>query len=147
MSVFEWNSSYSVGIRSIDLQHRKIIELIDELVESIRNSREDFVINEVLNDLTEYAHYHFSLEGKILKRYELVDEHDHEMEHRSFIERVKSLKVGEELHAGNIPRETLDYLENWFHGHELKSDKRYYEFLKANGLLDEIDALIQSGTL
>jgi len=147
MSVFAWDDDYSLGIQSIDLQHRKIIELIDELVEAIRDSREDCIINEVLEDLTRYADYHFTLEDRIMRAYGYPDLHDHETGHREFVERVRSLRVGENVRARDVPRETLDYLENWFRAHELKEDAAYARDLREKGLLDEIERRIERGEL
>ncbi len=147
MGIFEWCDDYSIGIMAIDIQHKKIIELVDELVQAIRDSREDCIIDEVLDDLVDYANYHFSLEERLLHRYGFADEHDHETQHREFIEMIRSLKVKENVRANNVPRETLDYLENWFCAHELKSDAKYGSYLRAKGLAGEVEERIRKGEL
>ena len=147
MSLLDWKYEYSVGVKSIDEQHKKILELINELIESIRDSREDYIINDVLNDLLEYANYHFSLEEKLLHKFSYSNEHDHETKHREFTDKIKSLKIEENVHVGNIPIETLDYLENWFCNHELRDDSMYYEYFKSKGLINEIEKIIEESKL
>ena len=61
MAFFDWKEEYSVGIAIIDKQHRKILELIDELFESIRDSREDLIIKEVLDERNARGDLGFSL--------------------------------------------------------------------------------------
>jgi hemerythrin-like metal-binding protein len=147
MSLFDWDEKYSVGIQLIDKQHMKIVELINELVENIRDSREDYIINEVLKDLTEYSSYHFTLEEKLLQKYSYEDKHDHEIKHREFTEKINSLRIEQNVRAKEVPWQTLDYLENWFHIHELKTDLEFYQYLKSINVLNDIEKLIKDGAI
>jgi hemerythrin len=147
MSLFDWDEKYSVGIQSIDKQHMKIVELIDELIENIRNSREDYIINEVLNDLSEYSNYHFTLEEKLLQKYSYKNEHNHAIKHKEFTKKINSLRIDQNNRVKEVPRQTLDYLENWFHIHELQTDLEFYEYLKNIGVLNDVDKLIIDGSI
>jgi hemerythrin-like metal-binding protein len=138
MAFFDWKDEYSIGIALIDKQHHKVIELINELFESIRDSRGDMIIREVLDDLLDYSRYHFSLEEELFEKYGYEKLETHVREHEHFTKKVDSLMVGAEMNKECVPYETLDYLRDWFANHILKEDAVYSRFFQQRNLIAEI---------
>ena len=66
-------------------------------MQAIRDSREDYTINDVLDDLVNNANYHFSLEGKIIHTFSFSEELDHGTSHRYLIKNINSLRMKEML--------------------------------------------------
>ncbi len=93
MAFFEWKDEYSIGIQQIDNQHKKILAFIEEIFESIRDSREDLIINEILDDLLEYSKYHFGLEMKLFEEYSYRKIDEHIKAHEHFINEITALKI------------------------------------------------------
>jgi hemerythrin len=142
MAFFEWKDAYSVGIAAIDVQHKKILELMNDLFESIRDTREDLIIKEVLDELVGYSNYHFGLETSFFKKYGYPKEKEHVVEHERFIERVSELMVGEKLNLNCVPAKTLEYLKEWFTNHMLRVDIEYSIFFRDMGVIQELEAVI-----
>jgi len=147
MSIYDWKDEYSIGIPFIDGQHKKIIDLIEELIESIRDSRDDYIIGDVLNDLTEYSKSHFGVEERLLKKYDYFEEPEHEARHREFAERVNELKSVHGAHYRDIPKETLNLLKSWFFEHELTMDASYIAFFRGKGLDNQIQRELAEGKI
>ena len=55
----EWNDSYLLGIPEIDNQHKKLLELANDLHEAAAGSEENYKLNmsKVLKKLTDYTVY------------------------------------------------------------------------------------------
>jgi hemerythrin-like metal-binding protein len=138
MAFFDWKDEYSVGIALIDKQHRKVIELIDELFESIRDSRGDLIIRAVLDDLLDYSHYHFGLEEELFEKYGYENLATHVREHEHFTAKVGGLMVGASMNKECVPFETMDYLRDWFANHIQREDIVYGRFFQQRNLIPEI---------
>jgi len=139
MAFFDWKEEYTVGIAAIDDQHKKILDLINELFESFRDSREDLIIDEVLDDLLEYANYHFGLEETLFTKYDYQKKAAHIAEHQHFIARISALKIKDTINPKDIPAETFDYLRDWFKNHMLTVDIVYSDFYRQKGVVREIE--------
>ncbi len=83
MSLIEWRDDFSVGVASVDLEHRELIDLINELHALIGKnaSAEDVVA--MLGEIFAQISAHFALEEKYMldSRYPRREEHkaDHEL--------------------------------------------------------------------
>ena len=73
MSFITWKDSFSVGVHSIDDQHKKLVEMINNLyVEFYKGITNEF-LNKLIAELEKYTVYHFSFEEKFMKIYDYDD--------------------------------------------------------------------------
>ena len=129
----KWNSDCSTGVDKFDDQHKKLLELLNQLLESIKEREETSGMGFVLKELFFFAVSHFNDEEEALKRFgyehleEQIKEHD----------KIK-LMVGR-LHqnylAGNKPEtiEILEVITRWFEDHLKNMDTKYGPFLIEKG--------------
>jgi hemerythrin len=67
MSYLHWSSDLDTGIESIDQQHRRIVDYLNEL--SNANSAGDMAVtNHVLNELVDYTVTHFAFEEELQEK-------------------------------------------------------------------------------
>jgi hemerythrin len=142
MAFFDWDDKYSVKIDAIDTQHKKIVELMNELFESIRDAREELIIKDVLNDLMAYTDYHFGLEAKLFEKFHYERSAEHLGEHRYFIEKIRNLMKDVEPSAQKAAMETMDFLRDWFRNHMLKVDIEYSRFFESKDVIKEIESTV-----
>ena len=64
MALIKWNDSFSVGVVEIDLQHQKLVALINDLNEAMLQARGKTVLTRILNELVSYTVVHFGTEEK-----------------------------------------------------------------------------------
>ena len=141
MGFFDWKEEYSVGINAINKQHKVIIELMNDLFESIRDAREDMVIEEVLQELIKYSKYHFGLEKTLFEKYTYPKVEGHLKEHQYFVEKIESFMKELTNNKQVVPIETLDYLKNWFQNHMMKTDVDYGQYFKEKDVIKEIEKM------
>ena len=126
MSLIEWRDEFSVGVTSVDLEHREMIDLINHLHEMIGDNASADDVMSMLGEIFAQISAHFALEEKYMResRYPLFTEHkaDHEVlldELRDMMDLVED--------DGNYDEEGLSRdLERWFTEHFRTHDARLH---------------------
>ncbi|HXD41508.1 MAG TPA: bacteriohemerythrin [Ramlibacter sp.] len=134
MSLFVWDSKYSVNIREIDAQHQRLFCLFNELYEAIQEGHGNEVVGKVLGGVLDYTAYHFAYEEKLYRQYGYTDEAAHRAEHAKLTEQANTLV--QKLHAGqsHVTLATLKFLCDWLNNHILGSDRKAAPFLIGKGV-------------
>ncbi len=132
--MFNWDEEYSVGIQSIDNQHKEIFKLLNKLLEAMKQGLASNVTMEIIVDLEKYAVIHFQKEEFFFHRFNFSGTEAHVAEHLAFIQKVAALKA--DLKSGKIIMtfELLNFLKEWINHHILKVDKEYSKCFIENGL-------------
>jgi hemerythrin-like metal-binding protein len=130
MAFFDWKDGYSVGIASIDTQHKKLISLINDIAESITGGQEGLITGNLLNELEQYSIYHFSQEEILFQEYGYGKAKEHEEGHEAYIRGIQSLRTSwsSSDNAATIP--TIAYLKKWLENHFQKDDMDYAGFIR-----------------
>lgn len=125
MPLMTWQDNFSVGVPSIDAQHKRLIELINELHQAMLDGAVPEKIKEILNGLIEYTQLHFSHEEKLFAEHEYPDAVAHKEIHDALVGKVMELKT--KVDAGEQIRgmEVMEFLKSWLTGHILGEDKKY----------------------
>jgi len=119
----EWSDNLNIGIDTIDLQHRKIVDYINELYRATQeNDRE--LVGKVLQGLIEYTSSHFGFEEEMLESNGYADLEEHKKLHQNFIERIKKHLDNHEKGA-NVARALTGELQIWLIAHISKEDQLY----------------------
>ncbi len=132
MQFFYWNKSFEVGIPEIDQQHRKLVDMINELAAAIVEGARLPDVQGLINRLTEYSEMHFNGEEKIIFASSLDEEEKlrHQNAHRSFVEKAHSLAFRTDLQQDDTSQQILEFLTTWLISHILGSDMKYVQALK-----------------
>jgi len=134
VSLIKWDDGLSVTLVEIDRQHQRLIEMINDLHDAMKQGKGKDVLKKIINGLIEYAGYHFRTEEKYFDKFGYPDANSHKEEHRDFTKKVAEFKDG--LTAGKIglSMELLDFLTQWFQTHVKIVDKKYVPFFNEKGL-------------
>lgn len=132
--MFQWDEKYSVGIQSIDTQHKEIFEILEKLVEAMKKGHGSDVTTQIILNLERYAVNHFQKEEFFFKRFNFYGSAEHISEHQDFKNKIISLKS--DLKSGKITLtfDLLNFLKEWIDHHILVVDKQYSECFRQNGL-------------
>ncbi len=144
MAFFEWDDAFSVNVAEIDRHHKHLFGLINKLHEAIERSNElatlEAVMREletvaaVLEELIDYASYHFSTEEHYMRRWAYAGESQHCDEHRQFIERARAFRQAFDKQKTRLSLDGADFVKSWWESHILVSDKKCGAFLNEQGL-------------
>lgn len=130
MPFIEWNNNFLTGIKECDVQHKKLVNMLNALHEAIRLNVEKKAIEEALYSLVKYFNEHFRLEEELMEKKGYQGIEEHREEHKNFKEKLN--KMLQSYHEkGNVSLiEILKFFKNWWINHILIMDKKYGIFLK-----------------
>lgn len=134
MDFIEWNDNFSVNVEELDKQHREMIGIINRLLNSIADEKNDEIVDDILNKLTDFIMTHFETEEHYFDKFNYSKSSDHKAEHRDFAEKVLEFKKKFEEGRESLHLEVTNFLMNWLLNHLLISDREYIECFNENGL-------------
>lgn len=127
-SYFQWNNDLTTGISSIDLQHRNLIDIINDVLQLCFNS--DLIdktkVLEIYKNLSLYVVEHFTSEQQIMKEFFVDARHfgEHVRVHIEFKKTVDKLFSDHEaLINPDTLGEVAEFLIRWLAYHILSMDK------------------------
>jgi hemerythrin-like metal-binding protein len=132
--LINWCNEYSVSVREIDLQHKKLIAIINELNKNMVSDADRDDLQHIFNELVNYAAYHFSFEEKLFAQYSYSEIQQHMQSHSIFIEQLKNLIKKFEGGDTTLNFELMDFLKRWLVDHIMGTDKKYSAFLNSKGI-------------
>lgn len=127
----KWRPDFNLGIEKIDEEHKKIVELINKLNTAFMNDTADKEIIGILDEMSDYANYHFKNEEAMFtaKNYPFSDEHI--ALHEKFIKKVADFRMKFESGQAIILK-VLGFLRQWLTDHILDADREYAVLVRSN---------------
>lgn len=135
MSLIKWNDSLSINIADIDQQHRKLVLMINELNDAMREGQGKSMLGRIVNGLISYTGVHFRTEEKYFDQFEYSDADSHKAEHAEFVNKVNVFKDDFENNRIGLSIDIMNFLSEWLTKHIKGSDKKYAPFLIDKGLM------------
>ena len=138
-NIFNWEDSFLLGISQVDNQHKRLVDLINDMGEIVLapEDMDQQKLRDAIDDMLEYANIHFNDEENLMISTGLYPPYiqEHQALHREFFEESRSLADTEgsisQQHAKNV----LNYLVDWLAYHILGVD---------HGMARQIEA-VQNG--
>ncbi|MBN1467891.1 MAG: bacteriohemerythrin [Fusobacteriaceae bacterium] len=127
-----WKSKYDLKINSIDSQHKKLVDLMNELNNAMLNGKSKDVISKILDGLVDYTVFHFDFEEKLLENNKYEDIVNHKKIHVNFVNTIKEFKNDFESGNKEMSKEVMDFLKKWLIDHIMGTDRKYTPLLLKN---------------
>ena len=134
MSLIQWDESFSVNVVEIDLQHKRLVEMLNELYEAMTVGKGKDILGEVIDGLINYAVIHFQTEEKYFAQFGYPQTESHKKEHSDFAKQVTEFKDNFAANKVNLSVDVMKFLSNWLRDHIKGSDKLYGPFFNEHGL-------------
>ena len=134
MRVVSWNDEMSVGVEIIDSQHKKLLEVINDLHEALGLGRGGDVTDALFQELSEYITEHFGNEEQLMREHLYPELENHRRAHEGFTARVVKLKDEAKAQPGKVSQEALSFLWEWLIQHDVLIDKKLGSFLNERGV-------------
>jgi hemerythrin len=133
--LLEWNQNLSVGVPSIDEQHKALLGLLNELYDATQAGKGQVVLGKVLKELADYTVYHFQYEESLFAQTGYSAALDHIKEHDDLIKLVQVQRQKFEDGARAVlSEELLKFLRRWLYMHIMGSDKKFGPHLVSMGI-------------
>ncbi|MCG8431259.1 MAG: bacteriohemerythrin [Candidatus Omnitrophica bacterium] len=139
METIIWNDSFSVGVAELDEQHRRIIRMMNDLIDS-KESLQDRVelAARTIEEMSEYAARHFKAEEKLMQEHGYPGFDGHRAQHTGFRQEIMELGNRVVSYGRTIPADAMEkmllFLYNWWIHHILQSDMAYKRFFNEKGV-------------
>jgi len=91
MSLLEWKAEYSVGIASMDYEHREMIRLINDVYSKLGEAPDADAIEDCLESIFTTISMHFALEERIMREHGFAEYEDHKDDHEDLLDQIRDL--------------------------------------------------------
>ena len=131
--MLQWSDNLSVGVRKIDEQHKKLVDLVNKLHDGMMQRRGREIIGGIVKELADYTVYHFKTEEELMNKYNYPESPSHKKQHAEFVDKVSDFTAKFEKKQISLTVEVHNFLSNWLINHIKKIDKSLGGFLKDKG--------------
>ncbi len=137
MSLIKWDNTFSVNDDKLDVQHKKWIDIINNLHDSFTNGDAiDYhnVAEESVKAMMDYVRFHFDEEEEYMRNLNYPGLSSHIEIHAKFYAQTQS--VFNDVMGGELVLNTeiMNKLIDWLQDHVLKEDKKYSMFAARKSL-------------
>lgn len=134
MTFFEWSEAMSVGVPTLDSDHKALINLINALHEDVERGETSTRLDEVFDQLDIYVDYHFAREERVMRACSYPATDSHREAHRAIARSIQ--RIQEQRNSGEIQieQDLLNFLKDWLNHHILLQDIDYKKYAMRNPL-------------
>jgi hemerythrin len=127
MKKMKWDESFNLGIPLIDSQHRRIVDMINTLLETpvLEYSSETF--SDLLCQAITYATEHFTAEEAFMEEIEYPGLAAHRLEHKEFLVRIAE-ESKNAMEKRTEETDLLPFFMMWLGDHILTSDRHIVRY-------------------
>lgn len=134
MPLLQWKDEYGIGVRSVDYEHRTLIEVINQLDDRLAADAGFDEILDFLGEIHALIEAHFALEEKVMRDARYAAYGAHKADHDRLLEDIRDIMEGVERDAGAPYRAALsDRVGRWFGDHFREFDRRLHATIHPSG--------------
>ncbi len=128
MKPIEWTEKYSVGVDTLDNDHRKLIDLVNQCIVAF-GTKNTLKTHDICRELERYTYYHFAREEDLMEKcgYEKLAEH--RQKHQDLCD-ILAEKFRDVVYAPENVENLIQFMRSWLFEHILKEDRQYMSALK-----------------
>jgi hemerythrin len=134
MALFTWNKEYSVDVQSIDKQHKKLFDMINELHDAMVAGKGSLLAPGIVKRLAAYTREHFTSEEGLMKLASYPDFASHKAEHDKLNDEVAKMVKSLADETVVLTMDLQEFLRSWLMTHIAQRDKKYSLYLHAAGI-------------
>lgn len=134
MAIMEWSPAFSVKIKKFDDQHKKLVDLVNQLHDAMKAGQGNAVLGVVLQSLITYTATHFKEEEQMMQAHGYPELAKHKAEHEKLVVQVLDLQKKFQSGGSVLTLTVMSFLKEWLISHIQGVDKKYGVFLNAKGI-------------
>jgi hemerythrin-like metal-binding protein len=115
--LFVWDQNYNTGVDVIDNDHRKLVELINDLYEAMQDGTGGALLLPIFSALKHYTESHFSREESLMIQHSIPGLDEHCREHQIMVDKLENLEKRHRKGEAAISIQTLKFLRDWLTNH------------------------------
>jgi hemerythrin len=134
MAFMTWRDQYSVGVETLDNQHKAILRILNELHAASLRGKAQEVAGPLLSQLVSLASEHFSAEERLMESTKFPGLAEHRAKHREMAGRIADLASRHEKRDAAVYLQLLYFVRDYQSKHMQNEDQEYARWLSAHGV-------------
>jgi hemerythrin-like metal-binding protein/PAS domain S-box-containing protein len=125
MAIFQWTDNFCTGLDEVDQQHRRLVDMLNELDEARTIGGDSRLVLQLLDSLADYTKYHFASEEKLMAdaSFDRDERNRHLTRHQDFIKKVADIQIQARQKPEVVSDDLVDFLSHWLIEHILGTDQ------------------------
>lgn len=124
----KWKAEYSIGLGTIDSQHKKIFLCLLNMENSLQKKDPWHVVRALTAELADCLNIHFAVEEALLEIVKYPNLEDHRAAHEKLTGMMQELEG--KLRHSQSANDLVGFFEAWFLDHVLKDDRAYAAYVR-----------------
>ncbi len=124
MELMIWSKEYSVGVASIDDEHRGLFDAINEIHAAVKSNKERSEIGLLLGKVADGTRSHFASEEAMMIAAKYNGAALHTIKHQHLLEQVDAF-IARFNRGFNLNEHSLTFLRDWFIPHIVEADANF----------------------
>lgn len=134
MALITWNDSLSVKVKQFDDQHKKLVDMVNQLFDAMKTGKGNQVMGDILKQLIAYTQTHFAAEERLMQQYGFPEYEAHKKEHNALVIQVVDLQKQFQEGKAVLTQNVMNFLRDWLARHIQGVDKKYGVYLNGKGV-------------
>lgn len=134
MALMEWNPALSINVKQFDDQHKKLVNMVNDLHDAMKIGKGNEVLGKILDGLISYTASHFADEERLMGTHAYTGIAAHKVEHEKLVKQV--LELQQKFKSGQpiLTNTVMMFLKDWLVKHIQGDDKKYGNFFNSKGI-------------
>ena len=146
MPLMQWTEELSVGVESLDDDHRQLFAMVNGLFDAIEGGTGAGLMSALFDALLAYTRDHFAREEALMAERHYPELAAHRVEHAELAERVHALRRSFLTDGGDgVGQELLVLFKTWLTSHIRVTDRAYRPYVIGRLPLPEAGGAERSG--
>jgi hemerythrin len=128
MTFISWNDTYNTDTEKIDEQHRKLVDIINELYDAKETGKAQEALDGILSRLMDYTKYHFDFEEALLDELDYPELVEHKAKHQELIDQIGMILKSHLDNKRHVDTALLMFLKHWLVKHIMNEDMKALSF-------------------
>ena len=117
MALITWEADLDCGTKSIDDQHRELVNMVNELHDGMKSGQGSAILGDILVRLASYTVSHFAHEEDIMAKRAMPGVTAHKLEHAKLLASVSSFVSAFKAGKAPLTMEIINFLRKWLIDH------------------------------
>jgi hemerythrin len=125
LTFLRWDGDLSIGVASMDEQHHRLVEMVNQLYDAYRHDNGRGAAGPVLAGLVEYTTSHFRAEEEYMARQGYPELDEHRRLHAQLLGRVEDFRRRHAAGQSEVVLDLVLFLRTWLVRHIQGVDAEY----------------------
>ncbi|MEG3638998.1 bacteriohemerythrin [Magnetococcus sp. PR-3] len=129
MLVFDPSDTSSMGLKDLDAQHHRLLELAGRFIHAMQE-QDEVNARTTLDALIAYTHFHFYSEEAMLASMNFPELETHRAQHKEMLEEIHALQKKLETTNYQDGERVFSFFKEWLMGHIDSEDQKFSDHVK-----------------